>query len=318
MRKITDILGTNYPLIQAPMSWITDANLVAAVSNAGGLGVLGPNAGQTTKTENPQVTGQRMYDEIMKTKMLTENPFGVNLILGNGDVLDTDVFLKEVFQASLSAGIRIFVSVGEPNEQVFNTIKKNDGIIVHRPLTPTVKNMKKSEELGADIIVATGYDEGGVIPARGYGTFTIVPTMVDLLDVPVMAAGGINDARGVQAAFALGAQGVYIGTRFIATKESPAAKQTKEKIIASGYDDLVLVSNQQRSIDTRVAEKISQIYHDPNNEINTDVEVNKLGGLKPAMLDGNIDQGIISVNTGIDIITNVPTVSELVQQLFEK
>lgn len=313
-KQLSDILLTKYPLIQAPMSWVTDARLVAAVSEAGGLGVLGPSAGQNTVAASAEETIERMRAEIRKTRSLTSKPFGLNVLLMNNGPLDE--FTASWINMALEEGVRHFVSVGYVVEEAFRLMKQGNAIIIHRPLTPTVENMREAESLGADILVATGYDEGGYIPERALGTFTVVPTMVDAVSIPVMATGGINDKRGVKAAFALGAAGVFIGTRFIVTQESPAAEIVKNKIVSSGYDDMLFVSRMQRSIRTKTANKLETMLNNKDLDINLDQEISRLGGLRPGMLEGNMDEGIISVNTGIDIIKNIPTVRELISELM--
>lgn len=313
--RVARTLGIKYPLIQAPMSWVTDARLVAAVSEAGGLGVLGPNAGYSTLTKDPDETIERMRSEIRKVRTLTDKPFGLNVLLMSDEALDE--FTQKWVRMAAEEGVVHFVSVGNASEQAFGFMKELDGIIIHRPLTPTVANMREAEALGADVLVATGYDEGGLIPASALGTFTVVPTMVDAVRVPVMATGGINDRRGVKAAFALGAEGVYIGTRFIVTQESPAADNVKNMIITSGYADMQFVSPLQRSIRTRTADRLAALNLDKQNTLDLDREISKLGGLRPGMLAGDLDEGIVSVNTGIDIIKSNPTVKELIAELLE-
>ncbi|ACV75844.1 2-nitropropane dioxygenase NPD [Zymomonas mobilis subsp. mobilis NCIMB 11163] len=312
--RLSAILKIQYPLIQAPMSWITNADFVAAVSEAGGLGVLGPHAGYHTPPKDPQEILDRVRLEIRKVKSLTDKPFGLNLLLLKDDPLDD--FTKAWLNIAFEEGVTHFVSVGNADNRVFNLIKEHDGIIIHRPLTASITNMREAESLGADVLVATGYDEGGMIPTRAIGTFTIVPTMVDAVDIPVMATGGINDRRGVKAAFALGAEGVYIGTRFIVTKENPASEITKKKIVESGCDDIEFVSPKQRSIRTQAADILGSLYLNKENTLDLDTEISRLGGVRPAMLEGKLDEGIISVNTGIDVIRSMPTVKELVIELL--
>lgn len=315
--RVTRTLGIRYPLIQAPMSWITDAKLVAAVSEAGGLGVFGPGAGYNEPALDPRDDGERLRAQIREARKLTRKPIGVNILLmGTGDD-PLGEFSAAWLKVAFEEGIRHFVTVGQANADVFNNIIKHDGIIIHRPLTPSVENMCEAEALGADILVATGYDEGGYIPEQAWGTFTVVPAMADAVSVPVLAAGGINDSRGVMAAFALGAEGVFIGTRFIATQESPAAQVTKDAIVSSGYKNIVFASALQRSIRTRTADRLAGMLEDPTVDINLDAEISRLGGCRPAMLQGKIDEGIISVNTGIDVIRDIPSVSHLIQKLME-
>ena len=190
------------------MNWLTNAELVAAVSNSGGLGILGPNAGQR-EAYSPEVTYQKFREEIQKTKSITDKNFGINILL------PINPFSEALLNAAIDEGVRYFATVGDVDSIVFKKIKENNGVIIHRPLNPNSENMREAESLGVDLLVATGYDEGGVIPSQQIGTFSIVPAMVDSVSIPVLAAGGINDKRGVKAAFALGASGVYIGTRFL-------------------------------------------------------------------------------------------------------
>lgn len=309
--SVAQILGVKYPLIQAPMSWITDARLVAAVSNSGGLGVLGPHAGQSPEVRGQDAVLHTVREEIRKTQTLTDKPFGINLLsLSDG----VEAVSAATLDIALEEGVRHFAIVGVPNQDLFQKIKARGGVVIFRPLTPTVANMREAEAFGADLLVATGYDEGGHIPQRALGTFTVVPTMADAVNIPVLAAGGINDRRGVQAAFALGAQGVYIGTRFIATQEALSADSVKQKILASGFDDLLQVSDIQRSIRTPAAERLAAKFADPHNTDDLNAEIAELGGLRPAMLEGK--DGVITVNTGIDIIKTVPTVAELIAELM--
>ncbi|MQS76779.1 nitronate monooxygenase [Companilactobacillus halodurans] len=318
MKKVTDILNTQYPLIQAPMSWLTSAKLVAAVSNAGGLGVLGPNAGQTTVTRDPDETAKRMQSEIKKVKRLTTKPFGINILTPKTDrsVAETR-FTRELLDVAFIEEIKYFVVVGTAHQELFNLIKEHDGVIIFRPLTPTIDQMRLGEKYGADVAVATGSDEGGVIPEQDFGTFTVVPTMVDSVDIPVLAAGGINDHRGVKAAFALGAQGVYIGSRFLMTDEAPMSDQAKELVKKSSYDNIYRVSPTQRSIKTSIAEKYAkEEYLNPHNN-DLDKQINSHGGVRPGMLLGDFNTGIVSINNGVDILNTVVSVKKLVHSLMD-
>ena len=130
-----------------------------------------------------------------------------------------EAYSEKIIDIAFEEGVNIFVTVGQVNKKLVKQMKKHNGIWVHRELTPTPEAARLAESAGADIIIATGYDEGGWIPQNKIGTFSIVPTIVDSVQIPVMATGGINDIRGVRAAFALGAEGVYVGTRFILSHE---------------------------------------------------------------------------------------------------
>ncbi|VTX91918.1 NAD(P)H-dependent flavin oxidoreductase [Fusobacterium periodonticum] len=307
--KVIKILGTKYPLIQAPMNWLTNAELVAAVSNSGGLGILGPNAGQR-EAYSPEVTYQKFREEIQKTKSITDKNFGINILL------PINPFSEALLNAAIDEGVKYFATVGDADSIVFKKIKENNGVIIHRPLNPNSENMREAESLGVDLLVATGYDEGGVIPSQQIGTFSIVPAMVDSVSIPVLAAGGINDKRGVKAAFALGASGVYIGTRFLLTKESPMSNKVKEQILKSKNQDVLLVAKQQRSLNTKIAVMLESKYEDlaTSNE-NMEI-IRENGGIRSGMLEGDLENGIISLNTSIEIIKNIPSVKDLIEELM--
>ena len=307
--KVIKILGTKYPLIQAPMNWLTNAELVAAVSNSGGLGILGPNAGQR-EAYSPEVTYQKFREEIQKTKSITDKNFGINILL------PINPFSEALLNAAIDEGVRYFATVGDADSIILKKIKENNGVIIHRPLNPNSENMREAESLGVDLLVATGYDEGGVIPSQQIGTFSIVPAMVDSVSIPVLAAGGINDKRGVKAAFALGASGVYIGTRFLLTKESPMSNKVKEQILKSKNQDVLLVAKQQRSLNTKIAVMLESKYEDlaTSNE-NMEI-IRENGGIRSGMLEGDLENGIISLNTSIEIIKNIPSVKDLIEELM--
>ncbi|MED1189077.1 NAD(P)H-dependent flavin oxidoreductase [Bacillus paralicheniformis] len=314
--RVSEILGIKYPIVQAAMNWITDANMVAAVSNAGGMGVLGPNAGPKMVGSKRISTEERIRNELRKIKSLTDKPFAVNIILPKEGMNDNGFYVRTTLNVAFEEEVKYFVSVGEVNRKVFKEIKDRGGILIHRELNPTAETAKMAEEAGADIIIATGYDEGGVIPQSSIGTFSIVPTIVDAVDIPVMATGGINDIRGVRAAFALGAEGVYVGTRFIVSDECPASYVTKQEIIRSKGANLLSVSSTQRSIPTKAAQEFESLYRNgmPSEEV--DKRISENGGLRSGMLEGKNNEGIISVNTAIDLITEVKSCEAIVNELM--
>lgn len=308
-KVVAELLGIRYPIVQAPMNWVTNAAFVAAVSNAGGLGVLGPNAGQH-QSYSPEETYTKMREEIQKTKALTDKPFGINILLPNNP------FTQALLDAGLDEGVAVFVTVGEADSEVFERIKVAGKRILHRPLEPTFQAMQEAERLGADILVATGYDEGGVIPGRPIGTFTIVPAMVDAVSIPVLAAGGINDPRGVQAAYALGASGVYIGSRFLMTQESPMAENVKDTILNAKNEDMLLVAKQLRSLRTDFAKALEENYTSEEASVRNTQIIREQGAVRAGMLEGDLVNGIISLNTGIEIIQDLPSVAELIARLM--
>lgn len=313
--SVCRILGIKYPLIQAPMNWINNAEMVAAVSNAGALGVLGPNAGPKEIDGRKIRTEERISIELSRVRKLTAAPVGINIFSAHDDA--TRAYAMKTIAASKANDVNIYCLVGTFDETIYSAIKDAGGIIVHRELTPTPESARIAEENGADIIVATGIDEGGMIPSGCMGTFTIVPAIVDAVkSVPVMAAGGINDLRGVRAAFALGAQGVYVGTRFITSTECPAAQNVKDMIVAGSGFDILAVTPNERSLPTPAAIEYNRRLLSGESAETIHKEIMEKGGLGPAMLHGDVKNGIVSVNTGISTIRSIKPVAEIVEELM--
>lgn len=320
-KTINQILGITKPVIQGPMSWITDARLVAAVSNAGGLGVLGPNAGLTAETavSTPEATAEKLREEIRKTKALTDKPFGINLL----PTPINDSWTPPVMRMIKEEGIQVVVYTGYGEGAVipalFNELKEAGIKIIYRDVNPTPENTRIAEAAGADIIVATGFDEGGTLPATALGTFSIVPLIADAVkNVPVLAAGGITDHRTAMAAHALGAQGVFVGSAFISTVESRVPQSVKDQIIAADGLDMRLYRTMPayyRSLPGKLTDML--VAMDKAGASNEDVgkAMGGLRGLRIGMLEGNSDKGYISLGTGIGTIRTMKTVSEVVNEL---
>jgi enoyl-[acyl-carrier protein] reductase II len=319
--RICQILGIEKPVIQGPLSWLTDARLVAAVSNAGGLGVLGPNAGLTAETavSTPHETAEKMREEIRKTKALTEKPFGVNLIPSP----ENDIWTPPILQVIKEEGVKVVVYTaygeGAVIPALFNELKGAGIAIIYRDLDPSPETTRIAEAAGADIIVATGFDEGGTLPGKALGTFSVVPLIADAVqNVPVLAAGGITDGRTAKAAHALGASGVFAGSVFISTEESRVPQSVKDKIIQSDGLDMQLFRTQPayyRSLPGKLTEKL--VAMDKAGASNEEIGkvMGGLRGLRIGMLEGNTDEGYISLGTGIGSIRGVKSVADVVNEL---
>lgn len=313
MNRVTEILNVKYPIIQAPMNWLTNARLVAAVSNAGGLGIIGMNAGQTTIATNPKEVAERSRTEIRKTRKLTNKPLGINIVASH----DINSFTEETLKVAFEENIKIFALVDEPDERTYSLIKKHGGIIIARPLTSTAESLQKAVEFGADIVVTTSFDAGGILGTHREGSMTVIPHAVQAVNVPVIAAGGINDRNSAKVAMDLGAEGLYIGTRFLVSEEAPTAELVKKLIVDSTNEDLVFVSNNQRAIKTEFAKQVAFQYQQDHDGNKANAIISKQGGLRGAMLDGKINQGIISVNTGIEQIKSISSVKTIVDELMK-
>lgn len=314
--RICDILGIEKPVIQGPMVWLTDAKLAAAVSNAGGLGSLGPNAGQVVVTRDPEGTAENMRKEIRKVRELTDKPFSVNVLpIQNG----TDVYTPPMLKVIYEEKVPVVTFVGEPDAAMFKEFKEHGIKIVYRSLNPSPENAKAAEDAGADIIVATGFDEGGTLPGMVLGTFSIVPLIVDAVDhTPVMAAGGVADSRAFKAAMALGAEGVYCGTAFLMSKESRMAENVKQAVLAASARDLLLFRTMPayyRSLPGDLANEL--VAMDKAGATNEELG-KKMGGfanLRIGMLEGDMNKGYVSVGNGISFIHTIKSAKEIIDEL---
>lgn len=317
--RVTEILNIEYPVVQASMSWINSAELAAAVSNAGGMGVLGPNAGQDTLTTDPVETAIRMRNEIKKTRALTDKPFAVQYFIPmQGDPYGFSTNILNVIREE-NVKYLLVLGMGLGNEaEAVSDLKKEGFTVIYRDLNPTVESAKNIEAAGADIIIATGYDEGGGVPSHAIGTMTIVPLIADAVKIPVLAAGGIVDNRGVKASLILGAEGVYVGTLFITSLECPASDECKQDIVNAKTEDLIEVG----TISTWrcTPHKLSLELHAMEQNGVTKEEINtKLsnGSLRLGMREGNLDAGIVSVSNAVGLIKSIKSCKEIVDDLMK-
>jgi len=226
--RLCDLLGIDYPVIQGGMVWIASAELAAAVSNAGGLGLISPNAGMSRNGD--QVENLKKQIEIAKG--LTSKPFGVNLpILNNPQI-------EALVDAVIKAKVKVVVTAAG-NPALYTSRFKEAGIkVLH--LVAAVRHAQSAEKRGVDAVIAEGYEAGGHNGLDELTTLTLVPQVVDAVAIPVVAAGGIADARGVVAALALGAEGVQMGTRFVATRECGAHQNFKDAIVKASDTDTAI------------------------------------------------------------------------------
>lgn len=319
MNRVTEILGIKYPIVQGPMSWMTDATIVAAISEAGGMGILGPNAGLHRAPKTTEELISSMRAEIRKVKALTSKPFGLPTILSH-DLTITGAVVDLIIEEGVPVALINYLE-GVDFEGHMARLKAAGVKTIFRALTPTVENAQHSERLGADILVATGFDEGGTVPERVIGTFSIVPQMVDAVSIPVLAAGGVADIRGVRAALALGAEGVFAGTVFLPTIESRMAESVKQRIVDSTAQDLLLFRTlpaYYRSLPTKLAQEL--VAMDARGESREKLaEAQKGGyGMRLGMLEeGRADEGYISVGNGISYIKSIRSVKEVIEDLMQ-
>lgn len=299
--KITDLLNIKYPIIQAGMVWVSGWKLVSAVSNEGGLGLIGAGS----------MKPDLLKEHIKKCNAATDKPFGVNIPLLRKDA-------DELVKASLDEGIKIFfTSAGNP--KTFTSLLKEKGCtVVH-----VVANLKygiKAQEAGCDAVVGEGVEAGGHNGADQITTFCLIPQLVDKLNIPVIAAGGIADGRGILAALSLGAEGVQIGTRFAATVESSAHQNFKDEIVKAGDQGTVLAFKKiglVRIIKNDFAIRAMKAESEGWNEI----QLRELLATKReriGIFEGDLIEGELEAGQGVGLINDIPTVKELFERLLNE
>lgn len=294
MSRVTELLGSRYPIIQGAMGVICNPELVAAVSEAGGFGLLA-----TGFTRDPAL----LQNQAKATKKLTDKPFGANLFVMNP--------LAPKFAKVLAAEEvkTVTVSGGSPKELIPMLHELGIKVIV---VVPTVEIARGSEELGADAIVAEGSESGGVQGVKAASTMVLVPSVVDAVKLPVIAAGGIADSRGYRAAFALGAEGVQVGTRFIATKECIAHAKYKKTIVQAmitGTEVVDIGRFRIRALRTPLVEKMLKAEA-PNGKPFSDQAI------KESWIKGDMDAGILPAGQVAGLISSIQSVRDVIEEII--
>lgn len=293
MSRVTELLGSRYPIIQGAMGVICNPELVAAVSEAGAFGLLA-----TAFAQEPEA----VRSQVQATKKLTNKPFGANLFVMNP-------LAQEFAKVFAEEGVKtVTVSGGSPKTLIPLLRELGMKIIV---VVPIVGVAKGAEGLGADAIVAEGAESGGVQGLKGVSTMVLVPAVVDAVKVPVIAAGGIGDSRGYKAAMALGAKGVQVGTRFIATKECIANAMYKERIVESGDTGTGLVDMGRfriRALRTQLVEKMIKGEMGPDNIFTP-------AAMEAAWIKGDLEAGVLPAGQVAGLISGIPAVREVIEEM---
>lgn len=295
--RITELLGVQYPIIQGGMAWVAESTLAAAVSNAGGVGLIAGGAAPI----------DYLRDQIRRCKSLTDKPFGVNVMLMSPNA-------EELAQLIIDEKVPI-VTTGAGNPGKFMEAWKAAGIKVI-PVVPSVALAKRMERAGADAVVAEGTESGGHIGE--ITTMCLVPQIVDAVSIPVIAAGGIADGRGIAATFMLGAEGVQIGTRFLAAEECQIHENYKNLVIdAKDTDSIVtgrFTGHPCRGVKTKFAKSLLTF----EREGGTPEEFEKitLGSLRKAAVDGNVDEGSFLCGAIAGMVNKIQPAKEIVEEMF--
>jgi len=304
--RICEILNIEYPIIQGGMLWLANAELAAAVSNSGALGIISPPAGM----ERHGDAAENLRLQISKARELTDKPFGVNIPLDlpqNGILID--VTLKE------EVGV-VVTSAGNPAHYT-ELLRQNGATVIH--VVSSMKQAQMAESCNVDAIIAEGVEAAGHIGFDELPLFSLLPQVVDTVNIPVIAAGGIVDARGVVASFSLGAEGVQLGTRFVAAMESIAHPHYKHAIIGANDTDTVITCRKllpTRSLKTEFSRKLLDL--EKSGASASDIR-NFLGyrRARKAQLEGDLTEGEAYCGASAGLIREIIPAAAVVQNLVE-
>lgn len=294
--RLTRLLGIEHPIIQGGMAWTATAELVGAVSNAGGLGIIGAGHMPT----------DLLREQIRNAKAITDKPFGVNLML-------LTPHIDDIVQMVLEEHVPV-VTTGAGNPGKYMPALKDAGIRV-LPIVPSVALAKRMESIGADALIGEGMEAGGHIGELT--TMVLTPQLVDAVEVPVVAAGGIADARGVVAAFALGAEGVQVGTRFMCAEECTIHPSVKEQVLKAKDRDTVVTGRSTghpvRVIKNKLARQIMELDRDNKAE---EIEALGAGKLALAMREGDIHMGSLMAGQAAAMVCRIEPAAAIVAEMM--
>jgi len=305
--RITELLGIKYPITQGGMMWISRAELVAAVSNAGGLGII---------TAFTFPTPAELAAEIKKTKALTDKPFGVNItLLPTLRPVDIDGYLDAV----IDSGIKIVETAGRSPEPYMERLKAAGVKVIHK--CTAVRFARTAQRIGCDAVSIDGFECAGHPGEEDVTSLVLIPLTADAVEIPVIASGGFGDGRGLVAALALGAEAVNMGTRFMATKEAPGHPKVKEFLTTASERDTVLVlrsfRNTMRALRNPTSEKVLELEKQGADIHQLESLISGRVGMK-LLEEGDTDNGLLSVGQVIGLVHDIPTVKELIDRIIKE
>ncbi|TYR81252.1 nitronate monooxygenase [Priestia megaterium] len=305
--RVTEMLGIQYPIVQGGLAYLAYADLAAAVSNAGGLGQI---TAMTLKMP------EKLRKEIHKVRSLTSKPFGVNFAVGG----QTEGSYKELLEVAVEESVPVISITGANPTPIFERLKGTG--IKTLVLVANVRQAQKAEALGADAVMAVGQEAGGHIGRDDLGTMVLIPRVVESVSIPVLASGGIGSGKGLLAAFSLGAEGIEMGTRFIATKECVDAGEAYKKAIVEGTERDTVVIKRSLGTPGRVLksdytlniisrEDEGQTYEDLKDVISGKANCRYI-------YENKQEEGFGWAGQVIGLINDIPTVQELFNEMIEE
>jgi len=299
--RLTDLFGIRTPIVQAGMIWVSGGKLAAAVSNAGGLGLVGAGS----------MRPDTFREQVRKAKSLTDKPFGVNMPLFYK-------YTEEWVAIALEEGVRIFFMSGGSPAKYTPMLKERGCKVVQ--VVGTAKHALKSEAAGCDAVVAEGFEAGGHNSPEETTTMVLVPQVVDAVKIPVIAAGGIADGRAMAAAFALGAEGVQVGTRFAATTESSAHQAFKEAIVGAEEGQTRLLLKKVIPVRLLMNPFAKQVMEAEARGASKEELTDLLGSgrARRAIHEGNLDEGEIEVGQVSSLIRDIRPAGDVLRAMLDE
>lgn len=297
--RITELLGIEYPIIQGGMAWVAESHLAAAVSEAGGLGLIG----------GASAPAEVIRNYIREVKAVTDKPFGVNIMLMSPHA-------DEVAKVVVEEGVKV-VTTGAGNPEKYMEMWKAAGIKVI-PVVASVALAKRMEKYGADAVVAEGTEAGGHIGEAT--TMTLVPQIVDAVSIPVIAAGGIGDGRGIAAAFMLGAEAVQMGTRFLVAKECIVHQNYKDRVLRAKDIDSTVTGRTHGHPVRCLRNQMTREYVKLENSGKSfeELEYLTLGTLRNAVVDGDVANGTVMAGQIAGMVNKEQTCQEMIEEMMSQ
>ena len=306
---ITEMFGIQHPIIQGGMHYVGFAEMAAAVSNAGGLGII---------TGLTQGTPEKLANEIARCKDMTDKPFGVNLtFLPSLNPPDYPGLVKAIIEG----GVKVVETAGRNPEQVLPHLKGAGIKVIHK--CTSVRHSLKAQSIGCDAVSVDGFECGGHPGEDDIPNMILLPRAADELEIPFVASGGMADARSLVAALAMGAEGMNMGTRFIATKEAPVHENVKQAILAASELDTRLVMrplrNTERVMTNEAVEKLLEIEKEKGADLTFEDIYEQVAGVYPRiMAEGDMDAGAWSCGMVAGLISDIPTCQELIDRIMSE
>jgi nitronate monooxygenase len=307
--RITELLGIKHPIVQGGMHFVGFAELAAAVSNAGGLGII---------TGLTQQTPGLLAKEIARCREMTDKPFGVNLTF-------LPAFSKppypEYIRAIIEGGVKVVETAGRNPEPYMPYLKAAGIKVIHK--CTSVRHCLKAEAIGCDAVSVDGFECGGHPGEDDVPNFILLPRAAEELKIPFVASGGMADGRSLVAALALGAEGINMGTRFIATREAPVHENVKKAIVAASELDTRLIMrklrNTERVLNNASVERLLEIEREKSDALAITDVYEQIAGVYPkVMLDGDMEAGAWSCGMVAGLIHDIPTVKELIDRIMSE